>query len=445
MGPRTVAKPAAADEPAVGKVIDGCYTLGREIARGGMGAIFEAEHPITGRTVAIKLALGLGAKREEAEARLLREARAINVVRHDGIVELLDARKCDRYGPYLVLEVLSGLSLDVVLERTGKLSVTDTVHIGRQLCAALAVAHERGVIHRDLKPSNTFLNRQGSHEVVKLLDFGVAQLTDEKPDEPKLTRVNQVLGTPEYMSPELISGEPVDQRADIYAVAVTMFECLTGQVPFTGNFRQIAIKVLTSAAPPPVRTHRKSVPVALEKVISRAMQLNVDERIPDAPSLLRELVDATGLVKGNSALLNALDDDGAARRGVRKMSPSRRAGAQPRRQQTTPPIPLVQRKYSRAAYSTPATLGLSDGTNVAGEVVDISEGGMRLHVQRPIDDEKLVFVRFVLPGGASEVTLQARSRWRGGEASGTLGVSFARITRPERELIAKHVERERAR
>src|SRR5450432_2962594 len=161
----------------VGEVIDRRYRLKREIARGGAGAVFEAEHLYTTRPVAIKLLIAEQLETTESRQRLLLEARALTVARHPGIVLGLDAGETEDGTPYLVMELLEGRTLEGILAVRRHISVADAVYLGMQLCDALATAHEHGILHRDIKPSNIFISRtDAGREVAKIFDFGIARL-----------------------------------------------------------------------------------------------------------------------------------------------------------------------------------------------------------------------------------------------------------------------------
>ena len=161
----------------VGGIVDTRYELRRLIARGGMGLVFEAHHRFTRRAVALKLLPDEVRGQKEMRGRLLREAHALTAVRHPHIVEVLDAGVCAEHGPYVVMEMLDGRTLDGILAARRRLSIEDVVQVGRQVCDAVAHANSRGVVHRDLKPSNFFVARNEiGEETVKLIDLGVAAL-----------------------------------------------------------------------------------------------------------------------------------------------------------------------------------------------------------------------------------------------------------------------------
>src|SRR5450432_3181661 len=263
---RTVAKSAALD---VGSIVDRRYRLKREIARGGAGAVFEAEHLYTSRTVAIKLLIAEHADASESHRRLLLEARALTVARHPGIVQGLDAGETEDGTPYLVMELLEGRTLEGILAVRRRVGVADAIYIGMQLCDALGAAHEHGILHRDIKPSNVFISRNDAgREVAKIFDFGIARIQHH---DQKITQQGAVLGTPEYMAPEqLLARDDVDARCDIYALGVTLYEALVGSVPFEGKFGEVLLKVSTESMPSLVKRHPE-IPIEFEHAIARAL------------------------------------------------------------------------------------------------------------------------------------------------------------------------------
>ena len=177
----------------IGSTIDRRYLLKREIARGGAGAVFEAEHVYTKRSVALKLLVPEHRSAAEPRARLLREALALSQARHPGVVAALDAGETEDGTPYLVLELLEGRSLEGILAVRRRFAAAEVAWVGASLCEALASAHRRGIIHRDIKPSNVFVARdEQGQEVVKLFDFGVASM----PTENTLTTANRISSPP---------------------------------------------------------------------------------------------------------------------------------------------------------------------------------------------------------------------------------------------------------
>jgi len=216
------------EEAQVGDVLDGRYTLRRQIARGGQGAVLEGEHRVTQARVAVKTLIRPALEMAEAHARLILEARILGAVRHPGLVAIHDAGTCEKHGPYLVLEMIEGRPLDGILLTRRKLPVGQAVAIARQLCDALSEVHHHGIVHRDVKPANLLIEATRGSDRVQLIDFGIATMgAGERPAEAssKLTKAGEILGTIEYMAPEqLMTTGPVDGRADVYAVGVVLYE-----------------------------------------------------------------------------------------------------------------------------------------------------------------------------------------------------------------------------
>jgi serine/threonine protein kinase len=194
-------------EASPASTIDRRYTVRREIARGGMGIVFEAEHSLTRSPVAVKVLTTAALGWPIVHARLMREARALAVARHPGVASVLDAGVCRSHGPYLVLEMIEGRSLESFIVARRTLDVESTVAVAQQLGAALSYVHSTGVVHRDVKPGNVLVTRDAGREgdVLKLLDFGIARVGEgDDVVERKLTQQTDVLGTIEYMAPEQI-------------------------------------------------------------------------------------------------------------------------------------------------------------------------------------------------------------------------------------------------
>ena len=219
-----------------GQVLLGKYELTRMLGQGGMGEVWEGEHQLTGRRVAVKVLSESYLANKKVVARFGREARAASAVQHEGIVEILDQDRTAEGVPFLVMEFLEGESVGQRIKGRGKLSQAEALAIMLPLLEALDAAHQAGVIHRDLKPDNVFIMPgMRGQERIKILDFGISQKADEI--EHRLTQEGSVLGTPHYMSPEQARGVgTIDVRVDVYAAAVMFYECVVGEVPFdAGN------------------------------------------------------------------------------------------------------------------------------------------------------------------------------------------------------------------
>ncbi len=422
----------SAKDPSKGDVVDGRYLLRREVARGGMGAVYEAEQQVTGRIVALKL-VNRGTKHAQiSEERLLREARAISQARHRGIVEVLDAGICGIHGPYMALEMLAGRTLDGIIAAKRTLSVADVAHVGRQMCEALTFVHGRGIVHRDLKPSNVFVVREGQRETVKLFDFGIAAVVDPR-DGRKLTGAMEMIGTPEYMAPEQLFDEgSVDHRCDIYAVGVTLFEALTGDVPYPGTYPQVLMQLAQAVEPPSVKQHRADVGDALDEVLACMLSRDRDQRFSSAEELRVALVRATGYPTGFTTLLRGAGPS---------IPPAAPAAADHRPEDESAPIPLVRRLHERVPYVTIAELD-NGGVAVEGRTEDISVGGILVRSDAALPLMGTVRVRFALPVSNETIEVGATVRWsRESRAGGYAhGLQFSNLAADARRVILSYVQ-----
>jgi serine/threonine protein kinase len=253
----------------------GAYRLLSLLGEGGMGRVYLAEHVKLGRRVALKMLRSEFANNPNAVRRFFDEARAVNQIRHDNIIEVTDFVEGVGGGEsYFIMELLVGTDL-AQLQINGPLPMRRVLHVARQVCSALAAAHDAGIVHRDLKPENVFIvNRGGDTDFVKLLDFGVAKLTDPLHSVQGQTQAGAILGTPEYMSPEQAGGTAVDHRTDIYAFGVILYELVAGRRPFNGqSFGEYVIAHLSVAPTPPsqLTSTTQPVPEALEALILQCL------------------------------------------------------------------------------------------------------------------------------------------------------------------------------
>ncbi|MEC7520372.1 MAG: protein kinase, partial [Myxococcota bacterium] len=267
-----------------GKVLDGTFRIDEPLGRGGMGAVFAATQLRTGRRYAIKVLLPEIAVRRDAVARLKREAMAAGALGHANVIAVHDIRESDGLA-WLVMDLLEGEDLAARMKRLGRMRLDEATLLLAQMAAGLEAAHARGLVHRDLKPANVFLARQpGSPERAVLLDFGLAKSFEDAAMD--LTQSGVVMGTPQYMSPEQANGQPLDSRADLYALATIFYEMLAGEPPFRAPTLPALFAKLASAPPPPIDLHRPDLPVGMVAVLERALAKAPADRYPDATGLL---------------------------------------------------------------------------------------------------------------------------------------------------------------
>ena len=270
----------------VGATLGGKYRITSRIGSGGIGAVYAAEHTALGAKVAIKVLRGAAAADASEVARLRREARVQVSIEHPNVVRTLDLEQLPDGSIYVVMELLQGESLATRLRRKGPLGPAAAVPIFTQVCRALAAAHQQGVVHRDLKPANIFLCSDGS---VKVLDFGMSKLSEAE----QLTQDGYTLGTPEYMSPEQCVGAPVDQRTDLYAFGVLMYEAMTGELPIRGRSRRELLDLQQREIPVPMRQARPDLPIP--QAIEAAVMSCLRKRAAERPQNARELEQALAL------------------------------------------------------------------------------------------------------------------------------------------------------
>jgi serine/threonine protein kinase len=286
--------------PQSGDVIAGKYQLEKTLGRGAMGLVMVATHITLCERVALKFLL-LDTSPELAadlHARFLREARVSAKLRNEHVVRVTDVAVLDSGIPFMAMELLEGHDLGhVIQQHRGGLPIDVAVEYVVQVCEGLAEAHAMGVVHRDLKPTNLFLTKRADGTpLVKILDFGISKWSHSSSDSTAktqaLTEAGVVLGTPKYMSPEqLLAAADVDARGDVWAIGAILFELLTGQAPFQGNFSAVVAQIM-SAPIPKVRAKRPEVPEALEAAIARAMQRDIDRRTPSVADLAADILNA---------------------------------------------------------------------------------------------------------------------------------------------------------
>jgi eukaryotic-like serine/threonine-protein kinase len=280
-------------DPLLGAVLGDRYRILARIGAGGMGAVYRALHTALKREVAVKVLLPDFGGKDEFVRRFVREAESASRLAHPNIVAVTDFGKTAEGLLFLVMELLDGVSLTSVI-RQGAVPPSRALPILYQVLAGLGHAHAGGIIHRDLKPDNIMLVvRDGKPDVVKLLDFGIAKVTDPAGGEV-LTQAGVIFGTPEYLSPEQALGDQVDARADLYAVGVIAFEMLTGRRPFESDEKVRIISMHLSHAVPRMadRNPAAAIPAPVEEAVLQALAKNREHRFASAQAFSAALEDA---------------------------------------------------------------------------------------------------------------------------------------------------------
>jgi serine/threonine-protein kinase len=251
-----------------------------------MGAVWRAEHLTLRSPIAVKFISSAYACNQELVARFMLEAQSAAALRSTHIVQVFDFG-VESDTPYIAMELLAGESLSERLERQPKLSLTEAVRILAEAARAIDYAHGRGIVHRDLKPDNIFLVREGDVEVTKVLDFGIAKVTEsaEVPSTGSKTATGTLLGTPYYVSPEQARGHrAVDYRSDLWALGVIVYECVVGSRPFIGQaLGDLLIKICNE--PPPKPSECSQVPRGFDEWAERALAKDPNERFPSAGAM----------------------------------------------------------------------------------------------------------------------------------------------------------------
>ena len=263
------------------QILAGKYVVQNEIARGGMGVIYKALDRTLNRVVAIKMVHAHLSGDSSFVERFLREARAMARLQHDNIVTIYAVEE-DQGTQLLVMEYFQGSNLRALTKNQPRLPLRDIVSITHQLASALAFAHAHGIIHRDIKPANVMVDARGK---TKLTDFGIAAALDEA----SITSTGQVIGTPEYMSPEQARGTTLDGRSDLYSVGIMLYEMLTGKTPYADASKTSILGKLAFDQQELPLVFPSDVPSLLQGVVRDLLRRQPDERIPDADTLASQL------------------------------------------------------------------------------------------------------------------------------------------------------------
>jgi serine/threonine-protein kinase len=254
----------------VGRTLGGRYRVLSRLGEGGMGTVYLCEHAVLGRRYAVKVLRAELCSDPELGERFRNEAIAASRIGGDNVVDVLDFGESDG-ALYYVMEALDGRSLGAILAEQGPLEVPRTLDLLDQICRALAAAHARGVIHRDVKPDNIFVvRRHDGSEQAKVIDFGISQVAPPV-GKDRITIAGSIIGTPEYMAPEQAAGEPIDERADVYALGVLAYELLTGTLPIVALTPVATLVAHQTLAPVAPSRRRAGIPPEVDALVLRAL------------------------------------------------------------------------------------------------------------------------------------------------------------------------------
>ncbi|MEM9071920.1 MAG: serine/threonine-protein kinase [Myxococcota bacterium] len=270
---------------------------------GAMGTVFRATDLRSTKPVALKILLKR-AHNAEARDRFAREAEILSHLDDPGIVRIRGFGHASGKIPWLAMELLEGETLGARIRRKGEIATEELVPIVRAVCATLQAAHEAGVIHRDLKPDHIFFQPRNPASLVKIIDFGLSSATMGK----KLTRTGTVIGTPRYMAPELLSSaRNASPASDIYALAITVFEALTGESPFAASDQGQLLGAILQGKTKPLSEHRPDLPPEVDAVLKRAMSKEPTER-PAPLDFAEEFASATGVSGARRPRFSSYDE-----------------------------------------------------------------------------------------------------------------------------------------
>ncbi|MCB9561365.1 MAG: serine/threonine protein kinase [Kofleriaceae bacterium] len=283
------AEPSA--DNLAGQLIGGRYRLIGRIGKGGMGVVYEAEHVGLDKRVAVKFLLDRFTDDAEVVERFHREARTASRIGQANIIDVFDVGHAEDGRPYLVMELLAGDDLAHVIQQTGPMPAARAIHITRQILQGLEAAHAKGIVHRDMKPENVFLVRRGDEpDFVKIMDFGISKLIAATESKVRLTATGAVIGTPIYMAPEQVLAQAeLDQRVDLYAVGVMLFELLAGKPPFMANSYLGLVTQHLQVPPPPLAAARPDLPAQICAAVAHALEKDPAQRFQTATEFARAL------------------------------------------------------------------------------------------------------------------------------------------------------------
>ena len=289
-GPEAPADLGRVADPLVGRIVADRYKILSLLGRGGMGVVYRAEHVHIGKQMAMKLLHGELARNRDTMRRFRREAEAASRLNHPNTVQVFDFGSSEGM-MYLVMELVDGEDLGDIIRREGTLPFARVARLCAQVCASLGEAHQAGIVHRDLKPENVMVSQpEGHEERAKVLDFGLAKLRDTNANM-SVTRAGSIVGTPYYMSPEQIRGDPVDGRGDIYAIGAMIYKACTGEPPYVAATPMgVLTKHLTDELVPPSARSQRHLPPEVDRIVGKALMKDARDRYGSVDDMRHDLL-----------------------------------------------------------------------------------------------------------------------------------------------------------